>query len=806
MDFSLEYTEEQDAFAVEVREWLDENVPKGLKPVRDTLKMNDEQWQLRRDFTKKLGQKGWLYPSYPKEYGGGELSGDEVFVLYNELAERELALPPLYDMGILVSPAILVVGTEEQKKRFLPPIFTGEVLTWQLFTEPEAGTDVANQLTKALRSKREGDHFIINGHKIFVGSYPSRPEQLYVLTRSDLDAPRHHNLSSFLIPADLPGISIQAFDLFPLSTFSSQTGVTGANIEAVKHAVYFDDVKVHESRLIGKEGEGWGVTTATLEVEHGGAGDHRGGRGQGGPIGRNHMSEKFLAQCKTDPKVKRRLKENPLLLNSVLEIYIGTQIERLWTMRNINGMGGTYGGPQLSLFSKMFGTRFVKHMAKVLGPVVYTSDSEWGLENGHFETGQRCGICLAPGGTPESYKINISRALSMGRQGVTDNRNRRYRMRLDMRISDFDEILMNSGLEFLQREAPKLVIQELLDTDKGCTDTIWEKIAKLGWLGIIIPEQYGGMGYSMESAGVLFEALGTGPLPGPQFSSAILGALVVLAAGDNAQKKTILPKISSGDITLILALTEPDYSWQPNAIQTTAKGKNGDMIINGTKLHVLDAAAATHFIVAVKTGEHENPAMSVSLFLVDRQTKGLSIRRLPGFLSGRAFEVKLDNVIVSQSDMLGEKDAGWQPLEDAIMKAIPVLCAYKVGGCKAVLEMALEYSRDRVQFGRPIGRFQRVQDMLIEIVNQSDAARWTTYEALWKIDTQRDAYESIHLAKIVASEAYFQVCTLGHQVFSGISYSMEHALSLHTRTSRHLYNYLGDPTYHRQKLIKYVLS
>ncbi|MCP4754971.1 MAG: hypothetical protein GY866_29185 [Proteobacteria bacterium] len=415
MDFSLEYTAEQEEFAAEVRAWLDENVPEGLEPIRDTLKMSDEQWQLRRDFTRRLGEKGWLYPTYPAEYGGGGLGGDEAFVLSQELRNREFALPPLYDMGILAAPAIIAYGTEEQKKKILPPMFKGEVLTWQLFTEPEAGTDAANQQTDALRAEREKDHFIINGHKVFVGSFPSKPEQLYVLTRSDQEAARHQNLSSFVVPGNLPGISVQALDLFPLSTFPSQCGVTGANVEAVKHAVYFDDVKVHESCLIGEEGGGWGVTMATLAVEHGGGGGRRGGRGLGGPIARNIMVDKFIDRCRTDPMVKRRLQDNPQLLDSVLEIYIGGQIQRLLNMRNVNGMGGAYGGPQLSLFGKMFGTRFITHMAKVLGPSVYTDDSEWGLENGLYETGQRCGICLAPGGTPEAYKIGISRGLNIGR-------------------------------------------------------------------------------------------------------------------------------------------------------------------------------------------------------------------------------------------------------------------------------------------------------------------------------------------------------------------------------------------------------
>jgi len=173
---------------------------------------------------------------------------------------------------------------------------------------------------------------------------------------------------------------------------------------------------------------------------------------------------------------------------------------------------------------------------------------------------------------------------------------------------------------------------------------------------------------------------------------------------------------------------------------------------------------------------------------------------MPGYLAGRVFEVKFDAVQAPAAALLGEKDGAWPPLQEAIEKAAPVLCAYKAGGCQAVFRMALEYSRVRVQFGQPIGRFQRVQDMIIEMVNHSEAARWTTYEALWKLDTNQPAAESVHLAKAVASEAYWQICSLGHRAISGISYSREHPLSLHTRTSRQLYNFLGEPALHRQKL------
>ena len=375
-------------------------------------------------------------------------------------------------------------------------------------------------------------------------------------------------------------------------------------------------------------------------------------------------------------------------------------------------------------------------------------------------------------------------------------------MSLDLRLTESEEMLKRTALDFVRRDAPKEVIQDLQESDTGYTQELWRKVVEMGWPGLIIPVQYGGFGNSLTSAGVLFEALGTGPLPGPYFSSGILSSLIILEAGTEKQKQRILPAIAKGERILTLALTEPEYSWEPGAVQTNVNSKNGDFVLDGLKLFTMDAQAATHFIVVARTGKGADTARGISLFLVDRESDGLSVRRLPGFLSGRTFEVKLDSVKVPGADMLGDKDEGWKALEQGIAKSIPVLCAYKVGGCQAVVEMALEYSRLRIQFGTAIGRFQRVQDMIIEMVDHSDAARWTTYESLWKLDTQRPAAESIHLAKAVSSEAYWQVCSLAHRVFSGISYSKEHPTSFHTRASRSLYSYLGEPSYHRQQLAR----
>lgn len=380
-------------------------------------------------------------------------------------------------------------------------------------------------------------------------------------------------------------------------------------------------------------------------------------------------------------------------------------------------------------------------------------------------------------------------------------------MSLDLNLTEEEEMLQKSARDFLERDATNEVVQGLIEsTDTGITDELWGKVVEMGWLGIVIPEEYGGFEFPLTSAGVLFEALGAGPLPGPHFSSGILSSLILLEAGSEEQKQQFLPELAVGAEIATLALTEPDCSWEPASVETTAAAKNGDFVLDGLKLFTLDAQAATKFIVAARTAEESGASKGVSLFLVDAKTEGISVNRLPGFMTGRSFEVKLDSVKVPASAMLGEKDGGWQPLARAIEKATPVLCAYKAGGCQAVVDMALDYSRIRVQFGQPIGRFQRVQDLIIEMVTQTDAARWAAYEALWKIDTELPASESVHLAKAFASKAYWEVCTLGHQVFSGIGYSRENALSFHTRASRSLYHFLGEPAYHRQQIAQILTA
>src|SRR5947207_12540338 len=277
MDFEVTYTEEQERFRAEVRAWFEANLPAELAQRPRDAEENNRQYLLRRTLGRRLADRGWLYPLAPIEYGGGGLSVDEAIILEEEADRLNFSLPPYYDSGgRLGSASILVWGSDEQKAAFLPPIYRGEVRTWQLLTEPGAGSDLAGVQTLA---RRDGDEYVINGQKIFVGS-DNGADRIWMIACTQPGGKRHENLSWFMIDANLPGITVQPMELLG-------TGGEGGTDPAVKNTVFFDQVRVPAFALVGGENNGWKAASTHLELEH----------GAGGRIGRNRVWERLLRYC-----------------------------------------------------------------------------------------------------------------------------------------------------------------------------------------------------------------------------------------------------------------------------------------------------------------------------------------------------------------------------------------------------------------------------------------------------------------------------------------------------------------------------
>jgi alkylation response protein AidB-like acyl-CoA dehydrogenase len=369
---------------------------------------------------------------------------------------------------------------------------------------------------------------------------------------------------------------------------------------------------------------------------------------------------------------------------------------------------------------------------------------------------------------------------------------------VDLALTEPQEMLRSAARTFVERETPRHVIVALQRSESSLVPALWRKASELGWLGMLIPSEYGGGEASLTDAAVLYEELGRGPVPGPFFSSGVLGALTLREAGSEAQQRSLLPRVASGEAVLSVAVTEPNASWGPEGV-TLAPQRAGDGYrLDGTKLYVSDANAATDLIVAARTGAAPG---DLSLMVVDARAPGVRTRRLPGFLSWQC-ELTFDGVEVPAGNLLGGREnQGWAQLERVLVKALPVLCSYMVGGCQAVFDMSVAHSRERVQFGVPIGKFQRVQDHIIRLVNHLDSARWTTAEALWKVDTGRPASAAVHMAKAVSSEAYLEACNAAHEVHAGQGSLVEYGLAAHTQMSRTLFAYLGDPRWHKRRMV-----
>ncbi len=366
---------------------------------------------------------------------------------------------------------------------------------------------------------------------------------------------------------------------------------------------------------------------------------------------------------------------------------------------------------------------------------------------------------------------------------------------MDLALNDTQQLIQDSARDFLRGTCGRDALLKLDREPAAMMAGLWPQMSELGWPGMAIPEQYGGTGNAMTDVAVLFEELGTGPVPGPLFSSAVLCAKILLESAGASMQKAWLPRIASGERVFALAQTEAQYGWSADSIRLTAKSEGANFVLTGAKVFVHDAAYATDLLVVARI---EGTA-GISLLRVDATAPGVAIRPLEGFLTGMS-EVTFASVRASGDDLIGAAGSAWDALERATLAAIPVLCAYKVGGCRNVFDMSTSYARERTQFGQVIGRFQRVQDHVIHIVNHLDAARWTTYEALWKLDSGVDAAASIHVAKSVASESYLRACDFAHEVHAGIGVMREYGLTLHTRMSRSLYHCLGAPAQHRQRL------
>jgi alkylation response protein AidB-like acyl-CoA dehydrogenase len=369
---------------------------------------------------------------------------------------------------------------------------------------------------------------------------------------------------------------------------------------------------------------------------------------------------------------------------------------------------------------------------------------------------------------------------------------------VDFGLSEDQELLQQSAREFLTRECPPSIVRAAAEGN-AASDSLDAKIAAMGWPGLLIPETYGGLGLRILDMAIVLAELGRCAAPGPFLFSALLATTALSEAGDRAQKRTWLPRLASGQTIGTLALLEESDRLDAAGVQARARRSGSAYRLTGTKMFVPYATRAELMVTACRTSAD---AAGVSLFLVDPRAPGVHVRPIETIDRTRQTHVvELRGVEIPKDAMLGGVGAGWKVVERLIDLALVGLAADSFGGAEKVLEMAVEYSKMRQQFGRPIGSFQAIKHIAAEMVAEIEPARSLLWYAAHAQDAlRRDASRAASMAKASLSEIYSRSANRAVQIHGGIGFTWEH--DIHYWFKRAKWNELayGDPAHHRERV------
>jgi alkylation response protein AidB-like acyl-CoA dehydrogenase len=369
---------------------------------------------------------------------------------------------------------------------------------------------------------------------------------------------------------------------------------------------------------------------------------------------------------------------------------------------------------------------------------------------------------------------------------------------MNFAFTEEQEELRSTIRSFLEAKSSEAAVREQMETEDGYDEAVWTQMAEqMGLQGLHIPEEYGGSGFGYVELGIVLEEMGRALLCAPFFSSVVLAANTLLLSGDEEAMQKYLPGIASGQTIATLAFTEPSGKWDEAGITMEASASGDGYSLTGEKSFVLDGHTADLIIVAARTGS------GVSLFAVDGDASGLTRTSLATMDQTRK-QAKLgfDN---TPARLIGEEGKGWDTLETVLDLAAVSLAAEQVGGAQFVLDMAVEYAKVRVQFGRPIGSFQAIKHKCADMLLEVESAKSAAYYGMWCASEMNDELPSTaSLAKAYCSEAYFHAAAENIQIHGGIGFTWEHPAHLYFKRAKSSELLFGDPTYHREQLAQRI--
>ena len=361
-------------------------------------------------------------------------------------------------------------------------------------------------------------------------------------------------------------------------------------------------------------------------------------------------------------------------------------------------------------------------------------------------------------------------------------------------LTDEQRMLQEAAREFLAARLKSERIRELAGSDDAFSEDLWREMSTLNWPGLMVSEKYGGQELGTIELAVLMEQLGYALVPGPILSS-MLTAIALETAATDEQKERYLAPLATGEQRGTLALWDAGAGWAPDDVTLEPERANGGYVLRGEKLFVLDAATADFFIVGA-TGDRR--------FIVERDAEGVSIAPTPTIDATRKqYAVKLDGVKVDEEAAFGGADA----MAPARVRAYIALAAELTGIAQRTMEMAIEYAKERKQFGRPIGSYQAVSHRCAQMLLETEGARSASFYAAWAADNEPETADlAASMAKAYASDAGTRVTGASLQVHGGIGFTWEHDLHLYLKRASSDAVMFGDARWHRERVAKMVID
>jgi len=370
---------------------------------------------------------------------------------------------------------------------------------------------------------------------------------------------------------------------------------------------------------------------------------------------------------------------------------------------------------------------------------------------------------------------------------------------MDFGFTEEQEFLRRTARDLLAECAPMTLVRDVMESSASHSPEVWKRMAELGWMGLALPERYGGAELGMVELCIVLEELGRSLAPVPFLPTAIAGALI-LETGGEAQKQGWLERIGAGEVIATLAITEARGTENPGDLTARATPAGGGWVLEGRKRFVPDAGSSEVLVVVARTGGEGESGLG--LFLVPRETAGVEVTAISSMdLLRPLYDVSFRGVQLPADALLGGDRDAWPRLARVLDRARVMIAAEMLGGAEKCLESSVAYAKERVQFGRPIGVNQAIKHKCADMLFEVESARSITYYAAWAAQEDDDeATLTASMAKAYVGDAYRHVSAENIQIHGGVGFTWEYDCHLYLKRARSDAAWLGDATFHRERV------